>query len=577
MGGEENKVDGRVFHVNFSDLNRLRKILTEVSLSGGNLLLEELRLKYLLPLWIRINAPFRRKSADQVLVRKIGAKSVISPPDLRIVLEKLGPTFIKLGQVLSLRADLVGEELSRELSKLQSGAPPFPYEEASRIVKEETGKLPEELFASFEKEPVAAASLAQVHRAFLKDGTEVAVKIQRPDIRKTIEQDIHILYFFAGLAERFLPETRIYHPSQAVKEFADWTLRELDFRAEGHNAERFRYLFKENPQITIPEIFWDFTTRRVLTMAFSHGVKVTSLEEIRKMGVDTRKLASIGVEILFQQFFMAGFFHADPHPGNFFAMPDGRLCLHDFGMVGYLDEPSRKELLSCLIAFVNRDMEGYTRHFLHLARTDEKSNIRGFEKDVSNILSEFFYSDRQPSIAWAFFRVINKGAENGITFPSDLALFGKALVTTESMGLVLYPEFNLNKELEPFVTKALIKQFDPRTVLRKIQTDLLDSIGFLKNLPEQVQNVLNRLEKGEIGVKLDTEDLQGIKKEFDRQNDLRILGIVVTAVFFATFGLFYLEGRKTLLGISISNFGLILFFLLFGWFLVKLRQGPIKK
>ncbi|MFI5305241.1 MAG: ABC1 kinase family protein [Nitrospiria bacterium] len=564
----------KAFQINLADLNRLRKILTVVSLSGGNFLLVELRLKYLIPIRARLGALLRKASGDRIWVRREGATSVVSPSALRIVLEELGPTFIKLGQVLSLRADLVGEDLSREFSKLQSEAPPFPCEEARKIVKEEMGKFPEELFLSFEEIPVAAASLAQVHRAFLKDGKEVAVKIQRPNIRKVIEQDIHILYYAAGLAERFLPELKIYRPTQVVKQFADWTLRELDFIAEGHNAERFRYIFKDNPQIVFPEIHWDFTTKRVLTMGFSHGVKVSCLDEIKNMGADSRKIASIGVEVLFHQFFIAGFFHADPHPGNFFVTQEGKLCLHDFGMVGYLDQISRRELISCLIAFVNKDIEGYTRHFLHLGRVNEKSDVSGFEKDVSNILSEFFYSERQPSIAWAFFRVINRGAENGIWFPSDLALFGKALVTTESMGHILYPEFNLNKELEPFLRKALIAQFDPKMALRAVQNDVLDTLGFLKSFPERVNNVLNKMEKGEIGIKLDTDDLYGIKKEFDRQNDLRILGIVVTAVFFATFGLFYLEGRRTLLGFSLSNLGLTLFVFLLGWFLYKIRQGP---
>lgn len=562
--------------MNLTDLNRLRKILTIISLSGGGILVERLRLKYLVPLQCRIHCFFKRESPEKCLVRMVGTASVISPQVLRTVLEKLGPTFIKLGQVLSLRADLIGEEISGELSKLQSNAPPFSYEEARQILKDETGKFPEELFKSFEEKPVAAASLAQVHRAFLKDGTEVAVKIQRPNIRKTIEQDIHILFYIAGLAERFVPEIKKYRPTKVVREFADWTLRELDFVMEGHNAERFRYIFKDNPHINIPKIFWEHTTSRVLIMEFSHGVKVTDLEAIKAMGIDTKSLASIGVDALFKQFFVSGFFHADPHPGNFFAMPDGRLCLHDFGMVGYLDQTSCRELLSCLVSFVNKDIEGYIRHLLHLADTDEKSDINSFKKDISNILSQFFYSERSPSVTWAFFRVINKGVENGVRFSADLALFAKALVTTESMGLTLYPEFDFNQELEPFVKKALIQQFDPRQVIKTIQTDLLDTVGFLKNLPERVQNVLTKLEKGEIGIKLDTEDLQGIKREFDRQNDLRILGVVVTAVFFATFGLFYLEGKKTLLGFSLSTLGLTLFVVLFGWFLLKLRQGPLK-
>ncbi len=564
----------RSLQMKFSDLNRLRRILIVVSESGGGALIERLRLNYLIPLWSRLSGFFTNRPSGARLVRMETGGPIFSPVLLRSVLEKLGPTFIKLGQVLSLRADLVGEELAEEFSKLQSDAAPFPYEDARRIFKEETGRFPEEVFKSFEEKPVAAASLAQVHRALLGDGAEAAVKIQRPNIRKTIEQDIHIFYYLAGLAERFIPELRVYQPVRVVKEFADWTMRELDFRVEGHNAERFAFIFKENPQITIPRIFWDSTTARILTMEFSHGVKANALDKIKALGLDRKQLAEIGVDALFHQFFISGFFHADPHPGNFFAMPDGRLCLHDFGMVGYLDPATRKELLSCLICFVNKDIDGFTKHILHMALADEKSTISSFQKDVAGILSEFFFSERRPSVAWAFFRVINRGARNGIRFPGDLALFGKALVTTESMGLTLHPEFNFNEELEPFVKRAMMKQFSPVKALQSVEADILDYLGFIKNLPERVQTVLTKLEKGEIGIKLDTGDLQGLKREFDRQNDLRLLGVALATVSFATFGLLYLEGQKTLFGFSLSRLGITLGITLLVWFLVKLRKAP---
>jgi ubiquinone biosynthesis protein len=490
------------------------------------------------------------------------------------MLERLGPTFVKFGQILSMRADLVGTELSDELSKLQNDVGPFPYEAAREIIKEELGGYPEDVFTSFDKVPVAAASLAQVHRAFLKEGAEVAVKIQRPGIRKIIEQDIHILLMLAGLAERLLPELRAYRPVGIVQEFADWTLRELDFKAEGRNAERFRYIFRENRDISIPKIYWDYTTGRVLTASFSHGAKVTDRDQIKAYGVDRKKLASIGVDAFFQQFFVAGFFHADPHPGNFFAMPDGTLCLHDFGMVGYLGQSSRRELLSCLIAFVNKDIEAYTKHVLHLAVIDEHSDVAGFEKDAAGILSEFFFSEHPPSVAWAFFRIINMASSRGIRFSGDLALFGKALVTTEGMGRKLYPEFDLNSELAPFVTSALKGYFSPKKAFEQLQTDLLDYAASVKTFPDRVVNVLDKVEKGEIGVKLDAGDLAGMKKEFDRQNDLRMLGMVLTAVVFATLGLLHFEGTTTVFGVHLSRAGLTVAGVLLIWFVIRMRQGP---
>jgi len=430
----------------FGDLARLREIAGIVFDVGGGALLKQARLSYLVPLKCRIHCLFRRRDQDKCLIQMKGDGRVISPEALREAFERLGPTFIKLGQVLSMRADLMGEELSEELSKLQSDVPPFPYEKAYVILREDLKRDPLEVFSRVEEKPIAAASLSQVHRAFLKDGTEIALKIQRPGITRTIERDIHILFFLASAASRAWPELKRYQPLRAVKEFADWTMRELDFTVEGHSAERFRVIFARNDHVHIPRIYWDYTAPRVLAMEFLHGVKADDLEGMKKLGVDAEALARYGVDALLQQFLIDGFFHADPHPGNFFAMGGDTLCLHDFGMVGYLNQGQRTELVSCFVAFVDKDIDGFFKHFMHLAAIDGASDVSGFRKDVSSILSGFFYSPRPPSIAGAFFRIINRGAAHGIRFPADLALFGKAIMTTEAMGLKLYPGFDFNRE-----------------------------------------------------------------------------------------------------------------------------------
>lgn len=555
-------------------MNRLRTILGVIFEAGGGVLIEKIRLKYLVPWRCRIHCFFNPPQRQHCLIQMKADKEMLSPEILRLVLEKLGPTFIKFGQVLSLRADLVGEEISTELSKLQSDVRPFSYEEARQIIIEEFKTPPEKLFKSFEKKPVAAASLAQVHRAYLKDGTEVAVKIQRPNIRNVIEQDIHILLFLAHLIERFIPELRPYQPLRIVKEFADWTLRELDFKVEGNNAERFRFAFRNNPHIHIPTIYWELTAPRILTMEFVHGVKANDVAAIRKLGSDPKHLALNGVGACFQQFLIDGFFHADPHPGNFFAMKDNVLCLHDFGMVGYLTPDQRKELVSCFVAFVNKDLDSFLKHFMHLAITSEKSDISGFQKDASEILSEFFFTPKQPSIARVFYYIMNKGARRGISFPADLALFGKAIITTEAMGLKLYPQFDFNKELEPFVKKALKIYLDPKRTLQAMKTDIFDYLEFLKTLPEKTQGLLQKIEKGDVSVKIDAGELLGIKAEFDRQNDLRILGAATIALFFISLAFAYLEGKRSIAGVSLSSIGLVISIVLLFLLVTRLIRKP---
>lgn len=557
-----------------NDIKRLRKILAVIFEVGGGLLIKKMRLQYLVPWSCRIHCFFRPRHPKNCLMQMRGKEQVISAAVIREMLENLGPTFVKLGQVLSLRADLVGEEMSEELSKLQSHAPPFSWQEAREILIKELNQTPEQLFKTIEKKPVAAASLAQVHRAYLKDGTEVAVKIQRPNIKNIIEQDIHILFYLAHLSERFILELRPYQPVQIIKEFASWTLRELDFEAEGNNAERFRFSFKQNHHVHIPVVFWRYTTPRVLMMEFMHGVGLHDIAGIKKLNINTKKLALVSVDAIFQQVLINGFFHADPHPGNFFVLKNNVLCLHDFGMVGYLTEEQRKELVSCFVAFVDKDIDNFFKHFMHLAILSDKSDAINFQKDVSNVLSEFFFSPKHPSIAYSFFRIINKGATHNISFPADLVLFAKVVVTTEAVGLKLYPEFDFNKELKPFIKKAFEFYLDPERIVQSVKTDIFDYLAFFKTLPEQTQKLLTKIDSGALSIKVDTLELLEMKKEFDRQNDIRILGTFLVAVLIVTGLLLHLEGITTIAGTRLSTFGMVASVILFAWLFLKFRKKP---
>ncbi len=472
-------------------LGRLRLIVAAVVVLGGRYLAARFRLRRQ-PLTDAAGPrPRPSKAAGR---RAAGGLAGIPAPLLRQTLEKLGPTFVKLGQVLSLRPDFVGEELSDELSKLQSDVTPFPFEDVERIIREDLGGPPDAVFRSFDRQPVAAASLAQVHRAFLDHGEEVAVKVQRPGIRKVIDQDIGILLALTRLAERLLPAVRPYSPVQVVKEFADWTRRELDFAVEGRNADRFRFAFAGNPHIKVPAIYWDYTTSRVLTMEYIHGVRTDDLAAVEKEGLDRKLLALHGVDAQLQQILVDGFFHADPHPGNSFAIEGNGLCFYDFGMVGYLNEEQRRELTSCLVAFANKNIERFLAHFLRLARVTEASDTAGFEKDAYEVLSELFFSPANPSIAWIFFRLINKGAARKIGFPADLALFSKAIITTEAMGLALYPDFDFNDHLAPSVKKAFETYVDPSRLRASMANDLIDYTALVKELPDRARDWL--LERG---------------------------------------------------------------------------------
>jgi len=548
------------------DLNRLRQIITVFFEAGFGFIIDRLRLRYLVPLRLRLSQRFKRLKAP--------AKPEIKPPQVRLreSFEKLGPSFMKLGQILSLRPDLVGFEYAKELEKLQSRAATFSFEQVEKIIQKEFGRPIGELFKSFEKKAFAAASLAQVHRAVLKDGTQAAVKVQRPNVEETIKKDIHILFFLAFLLEKYIPESKPLRPTQVVKEFAAWTMRELDFKVEATNTERFRYNLKDEPDIKIPKVYWDLTSQKVLTMEFVDGVKLDEEERLAKMKLSRELLASNAVKVLLKQFLIDGFFHADPHPGNFFVLKNNIICLHDFGMVGYVSPEMRSEMVSYFMSFINQDMENSLKHLLDVAEVREGSDVEGFKQEVSSILSAWFYSPAKESIATSFFKAISASVKYNIVFPSNLVLLGKAMLATEAMAKRFYPKFDFNEQFAAFVGMVYRSAFDPRAAAKDFQDNMFDYLAFLKKLPEHTLKLLEKFEKGDIGVKINIEEFIEVKEEIDRQNDVRILA-GLTAITLLTSALVMNIEEARIFGISLGRIGLLIGFVLIIWLFNLVRKN----
>jgi len=548
------------------DLNRLRQIITVLFEAGFGFIIDRLRLRYLVPLRLRLSQRFKRLKAP--------AKPEIKPPQVRLreSFEKLGPSFMKLGQILSLRPDLIGFEYAKELEKLQSRAATFSFEQVEKIIQKEFGRPIETLFKSFEKKAFAAASLAQVHRAVLKDGTQAAVKVQRPNVEETIKKDIHILFFLAFLLEKYIPESKPLRPTQVVKEFAAWTMRELDFKVEATNTERFRYNLKDEPDIKIPKVYWDLTSQKVLTMEFVDGVKLDEEERLAKMKLSRELLASNAVKVLLKQFLIDGFFHADPHPGNFFVLKNNIICLHDFGMVGYVSPEMRSEMVSYFMSFINQDMENSLKHLLDVAEVREGSDVEGFKQEVSSILSAWFYSPAKESIATSFFKAISASVKYNIVFPSNLVLLGKAMLATEAMAKRFYPKFDFNEQFAAFVGMVYRSAFDPRAAAKDFQDNMFDYLAFLKKLPEHTLKLLEKFEKGDIGVKINIEEFIEVKEEIDRQNDVRILA-GLTAITLLTSALVMNIEEARIFGISLGRIGLLIGFVLIIWLFNLVRKN----
>jgi len=494
--------------------------------------------------------------------------------NLRLALERLGGGFVKLGQMLSIRADLVGLETALELRHLQDEVSPFPTGVVATLIQEELKAPLKKFFKKINPVPAGSASLAQVHRAILKNGSVVAIKILRPGIEELIKEDILLLRWLAARIEKHLPAAHPFQPVKVIEEFSEWTLRELNLVNEATNIGHSRALFADEPRVFIPAVHWNLTTRRLLTTEFSDGIHIDDFSRYRAIKCSRAVVAKLGTEIVFRQFFEFGFFHGDPHPGNFFLKPGNVICLHDFGIVGHLETPVRRELISCFVNFLEHDEEGVIKHLWHLAKTDDATDTDGFKRDVTAILEKWFYSPTAGErISTAFYKTIIAGASRGVIFPANIVLFAKAVMTMESTALLLDPKFDIAKELQPYLKKIMTMEFKPDALIKQGREILLDSANLLDELPEAARQLMKLAREEQFGVKIDTSEFSAIKKEIDRQADIRIISLILVADLLATAVLLHLEGVQKIIGVPLGFAGVIIAAVLSFVVLIKLRKG----
>jgi ubiquinone biosynthesis protein len=497
---------------------------------------------------------------------------------LRMLFEELGPTFIKLGQFLSLRSDIIPEDITAELEKLQYGAAPLPFSELEPVLASELGASWRERFRSIDTEPLASASIAQVHRAVAADGRPLALKIQRPGIGALIQADLAILLDMASLLERYLPKLRIYHPVRLIGHFTKVLSLELDFQYEGRTMDLFRRSYRSNRAIHIPEVHWELTTERLLTMELIDGVRLSDPERFAAAGVDTRRIASVGARYVLAQVFQHGVYNADPHPANFLVRADMVLVPIDFGMVGVLTEDLKQALVGVLMAFASRDPGRLMRVFSNLDLLEEDASRAELADDLGRLVN--YYSNMpvaQLSVSRIFQDLISIIRRYRISLPVDLALTLKVLVTLESLGKRLDPEFDFLGAARPFVERARVRRLR-EWLDRERLVDLLEDSGRLaRSLPYETSELLKRARTGRLKFRLDFEDLGDVMREIDRSvNRLAfavvIAGILVGASFVIRSGI-----GPTLMGLPILGLaGFLVAGVLGVWFLIgTLRSGRL--
>ncbi|MBU1319494.1 MAG: ubiquinone biosynthesis protein UbiB [candidate division Zixibacteria bacterium] len=481
---------------------------------------------------------------DRMKIRsvfKIGRKSLLRESArvaeltyaerIRSTMEELGPSFIKFGQMLASRPFLIPVELTAELVKLQDAVAPCEYDLIQKTVEEELGKPILELFSEFAREPVASASLAQVHIARTHDGKPVAVKVLRPGVEQMLRIDMDILRDVAGLLEKYVPESRQYKPTELVDELARATRREVDLYYEARNIEVFGINFAEDDRIEIPTVHWEYCSTRVLTTSVVDGIKVSMIDDLKRAGHDLPLLAKQGAQIVFKMIFEDRFFHADPHPGNLFILPGDRWAPVDFGLVGQLSESAIDLLAGILIAANRKDARAIVRILATHDLLPDDANVGSLETEFTELLYRYHKIPlKQINMKAIFADGLDVFVRYNIRMPANLMLLGKAIVTYEEVGRALDPNLNMIGEVEPHIKRLALRKLNPKKISMELLALLGSAADFISEAPAEVRRLSQKLLRGELGLLLRHRGLDRLANDMDRSSNRLSFAIIIGAV-----------------------------------------------
>jgi ubiquinone biosynthesis protein len=474
-------------------------------------------------LGVATRIPHGREHADR-------DRSSTGPEQLRLAFEELGPTFIKLGQLLSTRSDLLPPAYIAQLAKLQDSAPAVAREAIRQSIHEELGADPEQLFASFEWTPLASASIGQAHSARTKDGTRVVVKVRRPDAVHQVQQDLEILRNLADLAARTWQPARDYNVVGVVQEFSRTLTDELDYLKEARNAERFAADFAGS-NVRIPRVFWETTTSRVLTLEEMSGIKITDIERLEAAGIDRRRLARTGADLILQMVFEHGFFHADPHPGNVFVRPDGDLALIDFGMVGEIDDDLRDRLVDFLLALAAQDPEAIAAALRELSVTRGSVDRETLDSELVRFVGEYAgVALSEVHFARLMTELMRMLREQRLQLPQGVALVIKVLLVIEGIGVVLDPGFDLNAVIAPYARRLVGERLSLASLARRLERAATDAGALALELPSQLRRALRTLDQDGLEVHVRESQVNAVTARLTRMVNRLVAGVITAAL-----------------------------------------------
>lgn len=498
-----------------------------------------------------------------------------------ITLQQLGPTYIKLGQIASTRPDLLPKNIITHLEKLQDSVPSFSYEEAAALIREELGAEADEIFSEFDHEAIATASIGQVHLGRLKTGEKVAIKLQRPHITETIETDLDILFHIATAAQKRFQWARDYQLADIIDEFSKSLLKELNYIVEARNTEKMTALFKGHKDVYAPNIFWDYSTRKVLTLEYLDGIKINQTETLTAQGYDCPLIAKRFAESMFQQIFIDGYFHGDPHPGNILVLPNNVIGFLDFGMVGRLNSDVRDGLASLLIGLRNNDTRELLRAILRLGDIPNDINIAELQNDIEAFCDNYYGMPlSKVSVGEAANTFFGLAQKHNIRMPADLVMVGKALLTVEGIVRTLSPELALTDIVEPFGRRLLLERFKPKKVLDSFWQTAAELRELLHHIPQDIQVLRTLIDQGHMQVRISMSDTEILLKrlaQFSNRLSVSIMLLAFSILMGSIVLSFSIMGRpSTLWNFPVVESGFFIAFCMFLWVLYAIfRSGKL--
>jgi ubiquinone biosynthesis protein len=497
---------------------RYRQILSILLKHGFGYFLLELGLGWLIPFHKGVMGHEEREHA------------YTKPEHLRMAFEELGTTFIKLGQILSTRADLLPPEFLKELAKLQASVTPIPSETVKEELERELGLSIDTVFADFDEKPLAAASIGQVHRAHLHTGEPVVVKVQRPGVWELVNTDLEILHHLASLATKRTQLGQIADLNRLLDEFAYTLKNELNYLQEGRNADQFRENFARHERVHIPKVYWDYTTRKVITFEELQGCVITDVAGLDEFGVDRHRLAADSSMIFMKMVFEDGFFHADPHPGNIFIEENGRIGLMDYGMVGQLDEETREQLIHLFVAVAGKDTDGIVDVMLGMGVANGKVDRAKIKEEIKRFLARYYGLSLQDiNMAHVMNEMMNVAFHHRLRLPSNLSMLGKTILMCEGIGRQLDPEFNLLEVVVPYARRLLVKQYSPERLWRKLMKNSYQMGKLLAQLPDWLTVMFRNVQDNNMVIGMEFRNTEKMLHEFNSMVNRMSLSILAAA------------------------------------------------